>query len=215
MQSTTLYLYNQTVNVFADTDSKNTYWEYDMFNLPIKIYKGIDNKVQLLVKNNDQQPINLTGSNITFNVLDANNGQINFTKSGNVKDARRGIAEVLLTESEIDSFDGKYLRYSTTIVRNEINGEELMFVDAGVNAGGTIELIHDVYPTFITSITINVTNPGGGSEYVSDIFSARPEINHTNALHTVQLYFNNYTGDFIVEATMSNSTMPLDAISLK
>ena len=208
MQSTTLYLYDQSVSIFVDADTQKTFWEYDMHNLPIKIYKGIDNKVQLLVKDNDQQPINLTNATITFNVLDPDTGQINVTKTASILNERKGIAQVILLQADINSFEGKYLRYSAILNVDEVVGDQSLFVNAGVNAGGDIELIHDVYPVVVSSNSVIVSNPGPGNTFTSDIFDAKPELNRNNALHTVQVYFDNYTGDFVVEGSMSNNAMP-------
>ena len=70
MLVTTVYLYNQNVNLKIKADTDKEHWGYEMYNHPIKVYKGIDNTIQLSLKNDNQKSLTITDKTITFNILD-------------------------------------------------------------------------------------------------------------------------------------------------
>ena len=53
MLVTTVYLYDQIVNLKIKVDTDKQHWGYEMYNHPIKLYKGIDNTIQIQIKNDN------------------------------------------------------------------------------------------------------------------------------------------------------------------
>lgn len=41
-----------------------------VYSRPIKVYQGVDNPVQVIVRNQDQKSVNLTGSSVTASIQD-------------------------------------------------------------------------------------------------------------------------------------------------
>ena len=67
MQKISSYLYPNRIEVIAnvalDPDTCPVEWKI-VYQKPIKIYKGVDNVIELEVKNSDQKRIDLFGKNV-------------------------------------------------------------------------------------------------------------------------------------------------------
>lgn len=64
------YLYPNTVEVQVFDPSIFTTRNREVYSRPIKVYQGVDNPIQVIVKNQDQKPVNLTGSSVTASIQD-------------------------------------------------------------------------------------------------------------------------------------------------
>ena len=109
MLVTTVYLYNQNVNLKIKADTDKESWGYEMYNHPIKVYKGIDNTIQLSLKNDNQKSLTITDKTITFNILDnvGDTGVI-LSKTATIVDGIKGTAKVIITE---------YLKVSDSFIK--------------------------------------------------------------------------------------------------
>jgi hypothetical protein len=67
------YIYPNTVEVQVFDPTIFTNRNQIMYSRPIKVYQGIDNPIQVVVKNQDQKPVNLTGSTVTASIQDPTN----------------------------------------------------------------------------------------------------------------------------------------------
>ena len=64
MQTLRIYLYDQILSLQISPDQTLTLEDRTVYTRPIILYKGINNKLKVLIKNADQQPVNVTG--LTF-----------------------------------------------------------------------------------------------------------------------------------------------------
>jgi hypothetical protein len=62
-----------------------------VYSRPIKVYQGIDNPVQVVVKNQDQKPVNLTGYSMQAQIQDPVNQVTINTYSVTFSDITKGI----------------------------------------------------------------------------------------------------------------------------
>ena len=67
------YIYPNTAEVQVFDPTIFTNRNRIMYSRPIKIYQGIDNPIQVIVKNQDQKPVDLTGSSVTASIQDPTN----------------------------------------------------------------------------------------------------------------------------------------------
>ena len=64
------YLYPNTAEVQVFDPTIFTTRNRQVYSRPIKVYQGIDNPIQVMVKNQDQKKVNLTGSTVTASIQD-------------------------------------------------------------------------------------------------------------------------------------------------
>ena len=78
-----------------------------VYSANIKVYRNTDNPIRLLVKNQDQKPVDITNLNILVDLVDNSNHQTvasyNATKVNSVK----GICEVLIAKGDIDPLENR------------------------------------------------------------------------------------------------------------
>lgn len=67
------YLYPNTVEVQVFDPTIFTTRNREVYSRPIKVYQGIDNPIQVIIKNQDQKPVNLTGYAVQADIQDSTN----------------------------------------------------------------------------------------------------------------------------------------------
>jgi len=73
MQTIKTYLYPNTAEVQVFDPAIFTTRNRQVYSRPIKVYQGVDNPIQVLVKNQDQKKVDLTGSSVTASIQDPTN----------------------------------------------------------------------------------------------------------------------------------------------
>ena len=64
------YLYPNTVEVQVFDPTIFTTRNRQVYSRPIKVYQGVDNPIQVIIKNQDQRPVDMTGSTVTASIQD-------------------------------------------------------------------------------------------------------------------------------------------------
>jgi hypothetical protein len=67
------YLYPNTAEVQVFDPAIFTTRNRQVYSRPIKIYQGVDNPIQVIIRNQDQKRVNLTGSSVTASIQDPTN----------------------------------------------------------------------------------------------------------------------------------------------
>lgn len=102
MQTLRLYLYDQVLSLQISPDQTLTLEDRTVYTRPITLYKGIDNKLKVLVKNADQKPVNITG--LTFYAELMRTPQQDFVESFTLVNVTpvSGVAEVTIPASVLN-----------------------------------------------------------------------------------------------------------------
>lgn len=217
MQCNSLYLYTNKLDIF--TEVANT-WSAEryrrVYNRNLKIYRSVDNKVDLQVRNNDQKATNITGYHYVVSVTSAT-GVLVLTKDCDPHNLTTGKLSFVLTQAELFDMEPGYYTFSVIQeTRQSINANEFTvtssrptYVDSQYGVNGTLHVLGDVKGTVKDSIVIDkfsYTNPATLGEmtpkyYVSSIIDAQPQLETPQSLHTFQFYFTNYTGTVQIQAS--------------
>lgn len=154
MQKISSYLYSNRIQILADmvTSVDSAYpveWKI-VYQRPIKIYKGVDNVIELDIKNADQKRIDIFGKNIKFVVMDQTDKEIN-TYTANVLDdgsttSVRGLAKVTIPATDLTDLQAQFLKYSLYIL-NADTTKTLLYGDTRFGGHGTIELLGSIIPS--------------------------------------------------------------------
>jgi len=67
------YLYPNLAEVQVFDPAIFTTRNRQVYSRPIKVYQGVDNPIQVIIRNQDQKRVNLTGSSVTASIQDPTN----------------------------------------------------------------------------------------------------------------------------------------------
>ena len=125
-----------------------------VYSRPIKVYQGIDNSIQLVVKNQDQKPVNLTGYTVQIDIQDPNNQLTAYSFSANANGTYSnltvGTTTILFTAAVVNSLDQRFYKLTTRIINNANSTEAPLYIDD--NFGVPLDL--EVLPAYYSSSTV-------------------------------------------------------------
>jgi len=154
MQKISSYLYSNRIQLIADVTALDAPYPVEwkiVYQRPVKIYKGVDNVIELDVKNADQKRIDIFGKDIKFVVMDQSDNEINtYTATvlddGSTTPTLKGLAKVTIAESDLAALQTQFLKFSVYMV-NADTTKTLLYGDAKFGGHGTIELLGSVVPS--------------------------------------------------------------------
>ena len=151
MYSTTAYLYQQKTKVLLiDTGGDYFTMRYDpVYAKKLTINKGVDNVILFEFINQDEKPVNITGSTFTFRLIDQQGQALMNETEMVILNAQYGRAKVTLPAGELDAMRAQPASYSIT--RYSGNLTEAVFVDAQAGARADVDVMDSIYPEFFPS----------------------------------------------------------------
>ena len=162
MQPILGYLYKQTITVVKNSDFALHTENQLVYAKPLQIYKGVDNRFQFLIKNQDQKPVSLLDSSILFNLIDPTTKELVFSRVLQLIYNDTGSATTLIEGTLIDDINAGLYNYSIVVASPE-GEQQIVYSDDNYNAQGQARLLDSVYPAFVPSA--NLTLPS----YTNDI----------------------------------------------
>ena len=226
MQLISVYLYPNKLDVFTNAAAA---WQTEryrrVYNRNIKIYRGVDNRIDLQVRNSDQKAADTTGSTLVFNLVERESQALVVQKDCTTVSASTGKYYVVLTESEMIDIESGFYQYSVFNELRTSNGDNTHIVtsktplynDGQYDMLGTIEVIDsgsgDVQSStqakeFSRHIVYANNGPTAGNYYISSIIDANPQRTTPQSLHTFQMFFTNYTGQVVIQGSLSDGGNP-------
>jgi hypothetical protein len=156
-----------------------------VYNRNLKIFRGVDNRIDIQVRNNDQKTTNLTPPNdpidglpydnvLVFNLVSQDTKDLVLQKDFTAIDLSTGKVTITLTERELLDLDNGFYNYSiikelrnnldedSTELGYEIINKIPLYMDSQYSTMGTLEITGDVYGGVANSVivdTFNYTNP--------------------------------------------------------
>ena len=229
MYSTQAYIYQQITQVLLiDTaDGESFTYRYDpVYAKPLTINKGVDNVLLFEFINQQEKPVNITGSNFLFRALNTAGDEILVEKPMVILNGPTGRAKVTVSSADLLEVLAQPASYS--IQRSSGNLVEAVFVDAQAGARAPCNIVDSILPQHVPSapLTIPTTklsaqasfdgaafsdypanpywmgNPNGGNYWNSflntEFYSSF--IEPVNAVTTVQMTLVGYTGTIKAQA---------------
>jgi hypothetical protein len=133
---------------------------------PIKVYQGIDNPMQLIVKNQDQKPANLVGYSVRIDIQDPVNEvtAYSFTANGSAQYSNLviGTTTVLFTANIVNSLEQRFYKLTTRLIKSSDSTETPLYMDDNFNVPLDLEVLPAYYSTTVSvhNITETVIDPG-------------------------------------------------------
>jgi len=211
-----------------DTGAGETFiYRYDpVYAKPLTINKGVDNVLLFEFINQQEKPVNITGSDFLFRIIGTDGAEILVEKPMVALNAATGRAKVTLTSADLIEVLAQPASYS--IQRSSGNLVEAVFTNAQAGARAPCNIVDSILPQHVPSapLTIPTTklsaqgsydgaawsgypanpywagNPNGGNYWNSflntEFYSSF--IEPQNAITTVQMTLVGYTGTIKAQA---------------
>ncbi len=221
MQFNPVYLYSNKIDVFTNPLGAWTTERYRrVYNRNLKIYRSVDNRIDIQVRNSDQKASNITGSVLVFNLVTRETKDLILQKDFTPIDLATGKVTVTITEDELLDIDlGAYdytivkeVRESLDSTNYKVVSRIPMYTDSQYDVVGTLEVLGDVLGTVEPSLVVDkfeYVNPFAvGDEtpkyYISSIIDALPQNYKGSSLHTFQFKHTNYTGSVMIQGSLDD-----------
>ena len=239
MYSTTLYLYQQITQVLSiDTGAGTTFtYRYNpVYAKVLTINKGIDNVLLFEFINQNEKPVNITGSSFVFRVINTEGTTVLLEEPLVILNAATGRAKVTLLSSQLLELLAQPAYYSIT--RASGNLLEPVFVDAQSGSRAPLNVVDSVLPQYVPSrpLTIPTTklsaqgsadgtsfgnaggdyywngNPNGANYWnsfaLTEFYSSF--VKPTQGITTVQMTLDGYTGTIKAQAAADYESVPFN-----
>ena len=209
MQTVSRYLLSQLVIAYVSGYHGRNSKVYDR---RLTLHRGVSNPISFTFKNEDQKAQDITSKTYEFTVIDTESKKSVLTKTLTILDdgstvSTKGDASCTITEGDLLELNAKFYNFSVKEVKSD-GSREVTYANTGYAAAGTIELLDGAYPEFTDSTSVSAFTLSGDT-FTSSAIDGKPGINNNQALHTIAIYPNNFSGTLKIEGTMV-STSPTD-----
>ena len=167
MYSTTVYLYQQITKVLlVDTGGDFFTYRYDpVYAKTLTVNKGVDNVLLFEFINQEEKPVNITGSEFVFRLLNQTGDQILVEKPMTILAPTSGRAKVVLTNAETINLIAEPGSYS--IQRSQGDYVEAVYVDANSQARADCNIVDSVLPQFLMSRELTIPDIYGKAQQLT------------------------------------------------
>lgn len=207
MQKVQFYLVPNRITVTTDMAGFTTEYR-QVYQRTIKLHKGIDNTIELEVKNSDQRRQDVVGQEVVIKFFDAERSNL-FSATGTAILGKPGLMSVTISEQSLINIDPQMLS-AAAFLRNG-NEDKILYSDSQFDVLARVEVL-DAYndaPDLADEVTVfnyEFDRKGFVSEIANfgnkhnEDYSTRPFRNMTVEA------FGTYAGIIEVEATTDKST---------
>ena len=145
------YLYSNIVQV--------QFWDPTIFSprnrvvysRPITIYQGIDNPLQVVVKNQDQKSVDLTGYLAQLDIQDPLNQSSVNSLAITITDYAKGLGTVTIPRAVVNVLDQRIYKITVKLINDTTNIERPLYIDD--NFGASLDL--EVLPAWYESVAVD------------------------------------------------------------
>jgi hypothetical protein len=236
MQLSSVYLLSNKIDVFTNALAS---WQNEryrrVYNRNLKIYRSVDNRIDIQVRNSDQKAQNVTGSTLVFNLISREDKNLILSKDCITVDAVKGRVYVNLTKAELEDIEKGFYAYSvvsetrtsvntdSTTDEYTVSNRKALYIDSQYGVVSPIEVSGDVLGDTTQTLTVNkfeYVNPAtlGESDpdyYISSIIDTKGENEVPQSLHTFQFNFNNYIGQVTIQASLNEGGVPHEWVDVQ
>ena len=156
MYSTTVYLYQQITKVLlVDTSGGYFTYRYDpVYAKTLTVNKGVDNVLLFEFINQEEKPVNITGSSFVFRLMNQTGDQLLLEKPMVTLSATLGRVKVVLDIEDTINFVAQPGSYS--IQRTAGDYVQAAYVDANSGARADCNIVDSILPTFVPSQLLTI-----------------------------------------------------------
>lgn len=179
MYSTTAYIYQQITRVLLmDTGAGETFtYRYDpVYAKQLTINKGVDNVLLFEFINQEEKPVNITGSSFMFRVINTQGTVMIIEEPMVILNGPTGRAKVTLTADQLYQVLAEPANYSISRTQPMGGLTEAVFTNAQAGARAPVNITDSIYPQFVPShpLTIPTTKLSAQGSFAGASFQNYP-----------------------------------------
>jgi hypothetical protein len=141
MQTIKLYLVNQIAEVQIMDPAIFTVRNRTVYSRPIKVYQGVDNPIQVVVKNQDQKKVNLTGYTVQASIQDPINQVTVETYAVTFANIAIGQGTVTLDKGTINSLEQRFYKLTFKTIKTSDSTEQPVYIDDNYGVPLDLEIL--------------------------------------------------------------------------
>lgn len=145
------YLYSNIVRVQIWDSTIFSPRNRVVYSRPITVYQGIDNPLQIVVKNQDQKAVDLTGYLVQLDIQDPVAQASVDSLAVAITDYTKGLGTVTIPREVVNVLDQRIYKITVKLINDTTNRERPLYVDD--NFGASLDL--EVLPGWYESTAMN------------------------------------------------------------
>ena len=114
-----------------------------VYNRTVKLYKNIDNTVTLQVRNQDQKSVDLTGTTLSFYVMNATSNVAILSLTPTIN-AVKGAATLVISKQHLATLDQEFYNYA--IAYSTGDSTLPTYSDDNYGAAGQLQVLDNIFP---------------------------------------------------------------------
>jgi len=157
------YLYPNTAVVQVFDPTIFTTRNRQVYSRPIKVYQGVDNPIQVTIMNQDQKPVNLTGSTVTASIQDPTNQLTIKSYAVTFVDITKGQGNFTFDANTINSLEQRFYKiaFSTTVTSTDVTSP--VYIDDNYGVPLDLEVLPAYYSTTVAPPLSDTYSIDGGT----------------------------------------------------
>jgi hypothetical protein len=166
MQTIKTYLYPNTAEVQVFDPTIFTTRNRQVYSRPIKVYQGIDNPIQVIVRNQDQKSIDLTGYAVQVDIQDPTNQVTIASYAVNWANIEKGLGNFTIDIDTVNSLEQRYYKLTfrrITDVEGENVTESPMYIDDNYGVPLDLQVLPAYYSDSVPLPGVDYTVFDGGT----------------------------------------------------
>ena len=146
MQAVKTYLYPNLVQVQILDPTIYPLRKRTVYARTITVYKGVDNPIQVIVNNQDNKPIPLTGYAVRVDVQDPLNEVSKFNTNVTITDPVKGLGYFTLDKTLLDTLDQRFYKLTFKTLRLADSEEQPMYTNHNYGVPLDLEVLPAYFP---------------------------------------------------------------------
>lgn len=115
-----------------------------VYSRPITVYQGIDNPLQIVIRNQDQKLVNMTGYTVQLNIEDPVHKTTAYSLAVSFTDITKGLGTVIVDTATVNSLEQRIYKLTLKKVLAADSSESPLYIDD--NFGVPLDLdVRDAY----------------------------------------------------------------------
>jgi len=116
-----------------------------VYSRPIKVYQGIDNPLQVVIKNQDQKPVDVTGYLVQLDIQDPEAKGSMESLAVTITNVTQGQGTVTIPRDVVNSLDQRRYKITIKLINQGTNAERPLYTDANFGAAVDLEVLPGWY----------------------------------------------------------------------
>jgi len=155
------YLYPNTAEVQVFDPSIFTTRNRQVYSRPIKVYQGVDNPIQVIVRNQDQKSVDLTGSSVTASIQDPTNQVTIKSYVVTWANIQAGQGAFTFDANTVNSLQNRFYKLAFSTTNTSTDSTTPVYIDDNYGVPLDLEVLPAYYGT-------TYTPPSTGSTFSLD-----------------------------------------------